>query len=287
MQRRVVARLVRRLWIDQSWMATFSSAASSSEETSTVSFGTRRVDPKEKPVLIGNIFSNVAERYDLMNDLMSFGIHRLWKDYYVSQFPVFPKLQHLDVAGGTGDIASRMVDRLTLPREASRIVVCDLSKEMVDQGKRRAERSGKGTHRQCIEWVVGDAEALPFEDGTFDSYSIAFGIRNTTHMDIVLREAHRVLKPGGFFACLEFSHVENPVLSRLNDIYSLNIIPLMGQMIVGDRDSYQYLVDSIRQFPKQEPFAATICRAGFGDVAYENLTGGIVAIHSGRKAANG
>ena len=287
MQRRVAARLVRQLWIDQSWMAASNSAAPPSDEASTVSFGSRRVDPKEKPVLIGNIFSNVAERYDLMNDLMSFGIHRLWKDYYVSQFPVSPTLQHLDVAGGTGDIAFRLVDRLPAPRESSKIVVCDLSKEMVDQGRRRAERSAKERHRQCIEWKVGDAEALPFEDATFDSYSIAFGIRNTTHMDVVLREAHRVLKPGGFFACLEFSHVENSLLSRLNDIYSLNIIPLMGQMIVGDRDSYQYLVDSIRQFPKQEPFATMISRAGFGDVAYENLTGGIVAIHSGRKATDG
>lgn len=234
--------------------------------------------------MVGEVFKSVASRYDLMNDLMSCGMHRIWKDHFVSQINVFPEMQHLDVAGGTGDIAFRVMDKcskngLTSPR----LIVCDLSPEMIEVGKRRVELSKKEIYSKQMEWIVGDAENLPFDAESFDSYSIAFGIRNCTHLDVVLKEAFRVLKSGGCFHCLEFSQMDNSMLRSLYDFYSFNVIPWIGGRVTGDRRSYQYLVESIRNFPTQKEFAESIEKTGFRGVRFENLMGGIVSIHSGVK----
>ncbi len=243
-----------------------------------VAFGFRRVDEKDKQGLVNEVFSKVAERYDQMNDLMSGGLHRLWKDDFVSQInpPRGPQAFHqLDVAGGTGDIAFRVV-RAGGPNV--RVSVADISPEMVSEGRKRAE--AEGLLGRC-SFSVGNAEALAFPDKHFDAYSIAFGIRNVTHIDRALAEAYRVLKPGGRFMCLEFSHVDIPLLERLYDAYSFTVIPAVGKVVTGDGHPYRYLVESIRTFPKQEAFKDMIAAAGFARASYRNLTGGVVAIHSG------
>lgn len=259
------------------------------------SFGFKHVREEEKSQLVGNVFSSVASNYDLMNDLMSGGLHRLWKDRLVSMLNPFPGMKHLDVAGGTGDVAFRILDGISSIKrranqdpindhlqEETQIHVCDINPNMLSVGRKRAIERGLGEDKSLI-WVEGDAEALSFEDNTMDGYTIAFGIRNVTHIEKVLAEAYRVLKHGGRFLCLELSHVEVPVFKELYDYYSFSVIPAVGELVAGDRDSYQYLVESIRRFPPQEKFASMIADAGFQKVEYENLVGGVVAIHSGLK----
>ena len=241
---------------------------------STTHFGFETIPEAEKAGRVHGVFSSVASRYDLMNDMMSVGVHRLWKEGLIDWMAPRPGMKLLDVAGGTGDISFRFLDRLKGDGHAT---VCDMTQAMLDEGALRAEKHGL----HAIDWVCGDAMALPFEDRSFDAYTIAFGIRNVTRIQDALAEAYRVLKPGGRFLCLEFSQIPAPGLQWLYDRYSFNIIPPMGQVITGDRDSYQYLVESIRRFPDQETFATMIREAGFGQVKYRNFSMGIVALHSG------
>ncbi|CAN1168327.1 2-methoxy-6-polyprenyl-1,4-benzoquinol methylase, mitochondrial [Linum perenne] len=212
-----------------------------------------------------------------MNDLMSGGLHRLWKERLVSKLNPFPGMKHLDVAGGTGDVAFRILEAVNSETE---IYVCDINANMLNVGKKRAIERGE---MKSLVWVEGDAEALNFPDNSMDGYTIAFGIRNVTHIEKALAEAHRVLKRGGRFLCLELSHVDVPLLKEMYDYYSFSIIPAVGELVAGDRESYQYLVESIRRFPPQEKFAEMIGEAGFQMVEYENLVAGVVAIHSGLK----
>ena len=247
---------------------------------STTSFGYREVPEAERQGLVNQVFSSVAERYDLMNDLMSGGLHRLWKDDFVDMLnpPRGTRPWRLvDVAGGTGDIVLRALDRGGLCCEA---VLCDISPEMLGVGRRRVEKAGRDAQ---VDIVQGNAEALPFPDKAFDAYTIAFGIRNVTHIDCALAEAFRVLKIGGRVLCLEFSQVQVPILDKLYDLHSFHVIPRLGQLTAGAAEPYQYLVESIRKFPKQEAFAGMIREAGFERVSYRNLTGGVAAIHSGWK----
>lgn len=251
-----------------------------SHETSQTSFGYRQVPEGERQGLVNQVFASVAERYDLMNDLMSGGLHRLWKDDLIAWLnpPVGARAYRLiDVAGGTGDVAMRYARAGGANTSA---VLCDISPEMMDVGKRRVAAAGL---EERITFAQGNAEALPFADKMFDAYTIAFGIRNVTHIDKALSEAHRVLKTGGRFMCLEFSEVQVPILDRLYDFHSFEVIPRLGQIAAGDADSYRYLVESIRKFPSQERFADMVREAGFARVGYRNLAGGIAAIHSGWK----
>ncbi|MEQ1650222.1 MAG: bifunctional demethylmenaquinone methyltransferase/2-methoxy-6-polyprenyl-1,4-benzoquinol methylase UbiE [Hyphomicrobiaceae bacterium] len=253
-------------------------ASRSAKSDTSDTFGFEHVRPEDRQARVNDVFASVAERYDLMNDLMSGGLHRLWKSDFVSWLNP-PKGPHpfrvLDVAGGTGDIAMRIVGAAGT---GTSVELCDISPEMVAVGRRRVH-DAKLDDRITLN--VGNAETLPYADKNFDAYTIAFGIRNVTHIDRALTEAYRVLKPGGRFMCLEFSEVTVPVLDKLYDFHSFNIIPELGQLTSGDRASYQYLVESIRRFPKQETFAGMIRTAGFERVTYRNLTGGIAAIHSG------
>lgn len=239
-------------------------------------FGAETVAESEKAKRVHGVFSSVAARYDLMNDLMSARIHRVWKEAALDWLKPRPGMALLDVAGGTGDIAFRFLDRL---KGDGTVHVLDMTEAMLVEGRRRAEAG----HLHGVEWVCGDAMALPFPDNSFDAYTIAFGIRNVTRIEDALREAHRVLRPGGRFLCLEFSQIAQPLVQRAYDLYSFNIIPLMGQMVTGDRESYQYLVESIRRFPDQDRFLSMIEAAGFSRVAYRNLTLGVAALHSGWK----
>ena len=245
----------------------------------TVSFGFRNVGEDERQSLVNDVFSKAAADYDKMNDLMSSGLHRLWKDDMITMLnpPKTKAFNVLDVAGGTGDIAFRILDS---GGPQTRVTVADISPEMVAEGKKRGEKEGRLD--RCT-FTVGNAETLAFEDNSFDAYTIAFGIRNVTHIDKALAEAHRVLKPGGRFLCLEFSHLENELLQKAYDAYSFTVIPAVGKVVTGDGQPYRYLVESIRMFPKQEEFAEMIRAAGFARVSFRNLTGGTVAIHSGWK----
>jgi demethylmenaquinone methyltransferase/2-methoxy-6-polyprenyl-1,4-benzoquinol methylase len=243
-----------------------------------VAFGFRRVGEAEKQGLVNEVFSKAAERYDQMNDLMSGGLHRLWKDDFVTLLNP-PRDSRpfavLDVAGGTGDIAFRIV---AAGGAGTHVTIADISPEMVGEGQKRATRDG---HAGRIDFTVGNAEKLAFPDQHFDAYTIAFGIRNVTHIDQALREAYRVLKPGGRFLCLEFSHVDNALLQKAYDAFSFTVIPAVGKVVTGDGQPYRYLVESIRTFPPQDVFAGMIEEAGFARVSHRNLSGGIVAIHSG------
>jgi len=245
-----------------------------STKESQASFGFSPVAAEAKQGLVNEVFARVARRYDLMNDLMSGGLHRLWKDDLIGWLSP-PKglapFALLDVAGGTGDIASRF---LGASGGGSRAVICDISAEMLAVGR---ERAG-GEER--LAFVQGNAECLPFPGKCFDAYTIAFGMRNLTHIGKALAEAFRVLRPGGRFLCLEFSAVETPILDTLYDAYSMNAIPALGALVAGDAASYRYLVESIRHFPDQKTFMGMIETAGFERVRYRNLTGGIAAIHS-------
>ena len=247
---------------------------SAMSEKRTTHFGFEDIPEDEKAGRVHGVFSSVANRYDVMNDLMSGGVHRLWKEALIDWLAPRPGMHLLDVAGGTGDIAFRFLKRL---HGQGRVTVCDMTEAMLVEGAARAERQGI----EGVDWVCGDAMKLPFGDKSYDAYTIAFGIRNVTRLEDALAEAYRVLKPGGRFLCLEFSRVPVPLLRKLYDSYSFNVIPAMGRAVTGDRDSYQYLVESIRRFPDQETFAAMIRDAGFGRVRYRNLTLGVAAIHSG------
>ncbi len=242
----------------------------------TTHFGERIVPEDEKAGLVHGVFSSVASKYDIMNDVMSVGIHRLWKDAMMDWLAPRDGQRLLDVAGGTGDIAFRFLRRAP----GATAVVTDMTEAMLVEGRKRAEAE---TFADRLDWVTGDAMALPFEDSSFDVYTISFGIRNVTRIEDALSEAHRVLKPGGRLMVLEFSQLPNAGLQQLYDLYSFNVIPRMGQAIAGDRDSYQYLVESIRRFPDQERFATMIRDAGFDQVKYRNLSMGIAALHSGWK----
>lgn len=240
-------------------------------------FGYKKVNPTDKTKMVEGVFDNVASRYDLMNDLMSAGIHRLWKNRFVQMMHPRANRKLLDVAGGTGDIAFRY---RKAAGESAKITVCDINKEMLKVGRDRAIDRG---YLKGFDWVEGNAESLPFDDREFHLYSIAFGLRNVTHIDNALADAYRVLKPGGQFFCLEFSHLKNAALQKAYDEYSFRIIPKIGEIVAKDRDSYQYLVESIRQFPKQAELSARLETAGFENVKVINLSGGIAAIHIGNK----
>jgi len=244
------------------------------------SFGFRKVEEGERQGLVNEVFSTVAERYDLMNDLMSGGLHRLWKADLVTMLnppKASREYRHLDVAGGTGDVALRIINAAG---ENTTAIICDISPEMLAVGARKVKEAGLAGR---IDTIEGNAETLPFADRSFDSYTIAFGIRNVTHIDQALSEAFRVLKIGGRFLCLEFSECQVPLMDRIYDFHSFEVIPRLGKLTAGAAEPYQYLVESIRKFPKQEAFAQMIRDAGFERVSYRNLTGGIAAIHSGWK----
>ncbi|MGD0865985.1 MAG: bifunctional demethylmenaquinone methyltransferase/2-methoxy-6-polyprenyl-1,4-benzoquinol methylase UbiE [Rhizomicrobium sp.] len=244
--------------------------------TGTASFGFRDVPETEKEALVRQVFSSVAHRYDMMNDLMSGGVHRFWKDAMVEWLNPQPGMKVLDVAGGTGDIAFRIANAARVRGGEAEIVVCDINAEMLGEGVTRAKAAGEN----AIEWVCGDAERLPIPDSSIDAYTIAFGIRNVTHIDAALREARRVLKPGGRFLCLEFSRVEAPGLDALYERYSFSVLPRLGELVAKDGDAYRYLAESIKKFPPQAAFAKMIERAGLSRVKVRNLTGGIAAMHS-------
>ena len=248
-----------------------------SDSDKTTHFGFQTVAEDQKAGLVQGVFSSVAAKYDVMNDLMSMGIHRVWKDAMMDWLAPRPGQHLLDVAGGTGDIAFRFLRRAG---ESARATVLDLTEQMLVEGQKRAEAANLA-HQ--LEWTPGDAMALPFEANSFDVYTISFGIRNVTRVEDALSEAFRVLRPGGRLMVLEFSQIPNDLMQKLYDLYSFNVIPAMGKAVTGDRDSYQYLVESIRRFPDQDRFAAMIREAGFDLVKYRNLSMGIAALHSGWK----
>jgi demethylmenaquinone methyltransferase/2-methoxy-6-polyprenyl-1,4-benzoquinol methylase len=246
------------------------------DDDQTTHFGFQTVGEAEKAGMVHGVFTRVASKYDIMNDLMSGGVHRLWKDAMMDWLAPRPGQRLLDVAGGTGDVAFRFLKRAP----TATATVLDMTESMLVEGRKRAEADRLADR---LDWVVGDAMALPFADNTFDVYTISFGIRNVTRIPDALSEAFRVLRPGGRLMVLEFSHIPNEGLQWLYDRYSFNVIPVMGQVVAGDRDSYQYLVESIRKFPDQETFAGMIRAAGFEQVKYRNLTMGVAALHSGWK----
>jgi demethylmenaquinone methyltransferase / 2-methoxy-6-polyprenyl-1,4-benzoquinol methylase len=239
-------------------------------------FGFRRVPEAAKAPLVRAVFDSVASRYDLMNDLMSGGVHRWWKHELVAWLAPRPGQILLDVAGGTGDIATRALKRLDAQR-GGRVVVCDVNEQMLEMGRARTIDDGIIIG---IEWVCGDAEALPIADRSVDLYTIGFGLRNVTHIEQALAEARRVLRPGGRFLCLEFAPMAAPWLAPAYDFYSFRLLPLIGQVVTGDRDAYTYLVESIRRFPSQSELCELIEAAGLEQVRFRNLTGGVAALHS-------
>lgn len=242
----------------------------------TTHFGFETVSESEKAGRVQGVFGSVASRYDIMNDVMSGGIHRVWKDAMMDWLAPRSGQKLLDVAGGTGDIAYRFLKRAG----QGHATVLDLTEEMLVEGRKRAEASQMIDQ---LDWSVGDAMALPFPDNSFDVYTISFGIRNVTRPQDALNEAFRVLRPGGRLMVLEFSQIPNPAMQWAYDRYSFNLIPLMGQLIANDRDSYQYLVESIRKFPDQDMFLNMVRSAGFENAKYRNLTAGVACLHSGWK----
>ena len=248
----------------------------SNDSDGTTHFGYQTVPEGDKAGMVHGVFTRVASKYDVMNDLMSGGVHRLWKDAMMDWLAPRPGQRLLDVAGGTGDVAFRFLKRAP----SASAVVCDMTESMLVAGRQRAEADKMATQ---LDWVVGDAMALPFPSNSFDVYTISFGIRNVTRIADALSEAYRVLRPGGRLMVLEFSQIPNEMMQKAYDLYSFNVIPVMGQIVAGDRDSYQYLVESIRKFPDQETFAGMIRKAGFDQVKYRNMTMGVAALHSGWK----
>ena len=239
-------------------------------------FGFRRVSEDAKAPLVSALFESVAERYDLMNDLMSAGVHRWWKSEMIAWLNPRPGQRMLDVAGGTGDVARRALPRLT-PGTGGAVIVCDANSRMLEIGRARAIDDGI---LAGIEWLCGDAEALPFPDCSFDLYTIAFGLRNVTRIDRALGEARRVLRPGGRFLCLEFTPQVTPALQPIYDLYSFQVLPLLGEIVTGNRDAYTYLVESIRRFPPQNEVCELIAAAGLDRARFRNLTGGIATLYS-------
>jgi demethylmenaquinone methyltransferase/2-methoxy-6-polyprenyl-1,4-benzoquinol methylase len=246
------------------------------DEQKTTHFGFQTVNETEKAGMVHGVFTRVASKYDIMNDVMSVGIHRIWKDAMMDWLAPRPGTKLLDVAGGTGDVSFRYLKRAP----GAHATVLDMTESMLVEGRQRAEADRMAEH---LDWVVGDAMALPFPANTFDVYTISFGIRNVTRVQDALNEAYRVLRPGGRLMVLEFSQLPNELMQKAYDLYSFNVIPVMGQIIAGDRDSYQYLVESIRKFPDQETFLGMIRQAGFQQAKYRNLSMGIAALHSGWK----
>ena len=242
----------------------------------TTHFGFETVPEHEKAGRVQGVFNSVASKYDIMNDVMSMGIHRVWKEAMMDWLAPRPGQKLLDVAGGTGDVSFKFLGRAG----HGHATVLDLTEPMLVEGRKRAEADSL---TGSLDWVVGDAMALPFPDNTFDVYTISFGIRNVTRPQEALNEAYRVLRPGGRLMVLELSQLPNPAMQKAYDLYSFNVIPRMGQAIAGDRDSYQYLVESIRNFPDQETFLSMVRTAGFGQAKYRNLSMGIAALHSGWK----
>ena len=271
-----------------------SSGASDAGGARTASFGYEEVAYGEKETLVRGVFERVAPSYDVMNDLMSAGVHRLWKDYFVSRVGVFAGMTHLDVAGGTGDVAFRVLRALQRAERRAeidgqvldassrgKVIVSDINPAMLREGMKRA--TTRGLAQDQLEWLEGNAERLPVEDESVDVYTIAFGLRNVTDTRAAIADAYRCLKPGGKYMILEFSRVENDALRKVYDFYSFNVIPKLGEIVARDRGSYQYLVESIRKFPPQEQLKTMMQEVGFKHVTYENLTGGMVAIHTGYK----
>lgn len=246
-------------------------------KSETTHFGFNEIETDQKAAAVQTVFSSVAANYDLMNDLMSGGVHRIWKAALIDW--IIPKAGelYLDVAGGTGDIANAIRHAQGAPNAEGKVIIADLTQAMLDEGAKRF------AGRTDLEWVCADAEALPFDDNTFDVYTISFGLRNVARPAQALAEAHRVLKPGGRFFCLEFSRVVIPVFDRIYDAYSFNVIPALGGLIANDRDSYQYLVESIRRFPNQSHLEDMMRTNGFKRVTHRNCSGGIAAIHKGVK----
>src|ERR1700719_3979644 len=240
-------------------------------------FGSRQVPLADKQALVDDVFRSVARRYDLMNDLMSFGLHRAWKDALVTAVnpPKTRPFALVDIAGGTGDVAMRIV---AAGGNDTRATVCDINADMLAVGRERANARGLG---DAVTFAEANAEALPFKDRSFEAATIAFGIRNVPRIEAALAEAYRALRIGGRFVCLEFSAVNVPGLDTLYDLYSFNVIPALGRAVVGDAESYRYLVESIRRFPKPQAFAAMMRAAGFARVSHRLMTGGIVALHCG------
>lgn len=266
-------------------MTTQSQATENTAENTaenTTHFGFETVPAREKVNRVREVFDTVAPKYDLMNDLMSGGVHRLWKDSFADQLSPGPNSSIIDVAGGTGDIAFRLLKRIqkheSRAQHAGTVTVCDINESMLSHGRDRALDSGK---LSGLEWVVGNAESLPVPDMHFDAYTIAFGLRNVTNIKAALNEARRTLKPGGRFMCLEFSQVIVPGLDKIYDAYSFAVLPRLGQMIAQDGAAYRYLAESIRRFPKQDELAAMMTEAGFKRVTHRNLAGGVAAVHSG------
>lgn len=227
-----------------------------------------------KPDFVHEVFKSVAPKYDLMNDLMSLYIHRLWKDHFIRRLKPLPNTKLLDVAGGTGDISIKFLEKSD---QQSTATVCDINEKMIEEGRKKHPNNPR------LSWVVGDAMDLPFEDATFDAYTIAFGIRNVADIECALEEAFRVLKPGGIFMCLEFSSFKNPLLKPFYERYLLEVLPVIGEVIVGDYKSYRYLSESILAFPEQEDFRQMLAEVGFKYTSYENLMQGISCIHYGYK----
>lgn len=242
----------------------------------TTHFGFQDIPESEKAGRVRGVFGSVASKYDVMNDAMSLGIHRIWKDAMMDWLAPRAGQRLLDVAGGTGDISFRFLKRAGY----GHATVLDLTEPMLVEGRKRAEAESMA---DSLDWVVGDAMALPFPNASFDVYTISFGIRNVTRPQEALNEAFRVLKPGGRLMVLEFSQIPNDLMQKVYDLYSFNIIPRLGQMIANDRDSYQYLVESIRKFPDQETFLGMVRQAGFEQAKYRNLSMGIACLYSGWK----
>lgn len=243
----------------------------------TTHFGYTDVPVGEKTARVREVFDSVAGRYDLMNDLMSGGVHRIWKSVLIDQLNPQPGMEIVDVAGGTGDIARRILARCN---GEARVTICDINASMLTAGRDRSIDRGELAGDSTLDLVCGNAEELPFADASLDAYTIAFGLRNVTHIDKALAEARRVLRPGGHFLCLEFSRVVVPMLAPLYDRYSFTVLPQLGALVARDRESYVYLAESIRKFPPQEKLVAMLRDADFGQVSYRNLSAGIAAIHS-------
>jgi demethylmenaquinone methyltransferase/2-methoxy-6-polyprenyl-1,4-benzoquinol methylase len=263
-------------------MSTKGTGKAETDAPATTHFGYQEVPETEKGTRVRGVFESVSSRYDLMNDLMSGGVHRLWKAAMIDWLNPRPGMSLIDVAGGTGDIALRVLERVGAER-AGPITVCDLTPEMIAIGRDRAIDRGLLAHN-CpggLHWLCADAQSLPLGDRSMDAYTIAFGLRNVTRIEHALAEARRVLKPGGRFLCLEFSRVAVPLISELYDLYSFSVLPALGALVTGDRAAYRYLAESIRRFPAQDELAAMMMAAGLDQVRYRNLSGGIAALHSG------